>query len=83
MWHCWERRFSVFNFVVSFAKHISIVVFNRHDDMEDYINSLVHEAEHVKQAMLHAYDVRDSGEPPAHTVGYLVSRMWEVFQCLQ
>lgn len=64
-------------------KHVSVVVFNRHDDIEDYINSLVHEAEHVKQAMLHAYEVEDKGEPPAYTVGYLVMRMWEVFQFLQ
>lgn len=59
--------------------HISIVLFAMHDDIYDYINSLVHEAEHIKQAMLRAYYIRDEGEPPAYTVGYLVQRMWEVF----
>lgn len=63
-------------------RKVSIVIFNEHDTMEDYINSIVHEAEHVKQAMLYAYEVEDSGEPPAYTIGYLVMRMYEVFRML-
>ena len=58
---------------------VSIVLFNKHKDRVDYINSLVHEAEHIKQAMLKSYRVKDEGEEPAYTIGYLVSRMWEVF----
>ena len=50
------------------------------ESIEDYINSLVHEAEHIKQAMLRAYKVRDTGENPAYTVGYLVMRMRQVFK---
>ena len=61
-------------------QHISIVLFNKHESIEDYINSLVHEAEHIKQAMLRAYKVRDTGENPAYTIGYLVMRMWQVFK---
>ena len=41
----------------------------------DYINSIIHEAEHVKQHMLKAYDVVDEGEPSAYTVGYIAMRM--------
>ena len=63
-------------------KRVSIVLFNKHNDMEDYINSIVHEAEHIKQAMLDVYDVNDEGEPPAYTVGYLVMKMWSVFKGL-
>ena len=62
------------------AYHTSIVLFSRHKDKYDYINSLVHEAEHVKQAMLKTYRIEDEGEPPAYTIGYLVMRMWEVFR---
>ena len=61
------------------ANHISVVLFNPHESSKDYINSIVHEAEHVKQAMLHAYNVEDIGEPPAYTIGYLVSQMYHVF----
>jgi hypothetical protein len=57
-----------------------VILFNHHEDKQDYVNSIVHEAEHVKQAMLKAYQVDDAGEPPAYTVGYLVGKMWEVFR---
>lgn len=59
--------------------HSSVVLFGKHKSEEDYISSLVHEAEHVKQAMLDAYFIEDSGEAPAYTIGYLVMRMWEGF----
>lgn len=60
-------------------QHTSVVLFNNHDSVVDYINSIVHEAEHIKQAMLRAYKVEDTGEAPAYTIGYLVKKMWEVF----
>ena len=62
--------------------HVSIILFNTHSSKAEYINSIVHEAEHVKQAMLKAYMVEDAGEPPAYTIGYLVMRMYEVFRKL-
>lgn len=60
----------------------SVVLFNYHGSKADYMDSIVHEAEHVKQAMLHAYNVLDQGEPPAYTIGYLVRRMWDVFKTI-
>ena len=60
-------------------KHVSIVGFNRHKNSYDYLNSIVHEAEHIKQAMLKAYNIDESGEPPANTVAYLVEKMLQVF----
>ena len=62
------------------ACHKSVVIFKSHNNKYDYINSLVHEAEHIKQAMLNTYKIEDEGEPPAYTIGYLVQRMWEVFK---
>jgi hypothetical protein len=64
------------------AVHESIVLFKSHPSTTDYLNSIVHEAEHIKQAMLIAYDVEDAGEPPAYTIGYLVSKMYQVFRYL-
>jgi len=60
--------------------HISVVLFNPHTSSQDYLDSIVHEAEHVKQAMLEAYQVEDRGEPPAYTIGYLISQMYPVFR---
>lgn len=59
--------------------HVSVVLFNNHISKEDYINSIVHESEHVKQAVLEVYDVEDSGESPAYTVGYIVMKIYSLF----
>lgn len=61
-------------------EHASIVIFNPHSSKADYINSIVHEAEHIKQAMLEAYHVEDRGEAPAYTIGYLVMKMYDTFR---
>ena len=60
-------------------QHTSIVLFNNHTSKADYISSIVHEAEHIKQAILRAYDIEDRGEAPAYTIGYIVKKMYEVF----
>ena len=62
--------------------HTSIVLFNKHKTKEDYINSIAHEAEHIKQHMLKAYSVKDSGEHPAYTLGFLVMKMLKVLDIL-
>jgi hypothetical protein len=64
------------------SQYTSVVLFNPHASKADYIDSIVHEAEHVKQAMLSAYQVEDRGESPAYTIGYLISRMYPVFRNL-
>ena len=63
----------------SINNHVSIVIFNPHERIDDYINSIVHEAEHVKQAMLSAYNIKDKGEDPAYTIGYLVMNIYRGF----
>ena len=57
---------------------VSIVGFNKHFDKYDYINSIIHEAEHVKQHILRSYKVLDEGEPPAYTVGYVATKMLQL-----
>ena len=65
---------------ISNCKHkVSILLFNNHSDYYDYINSIVHEAEHIKQALLKCYKVDDKGEPPAYTIGFLASKMIKKF----
>lgn len=53
----------------------SVVLFNHHKDYYDYLNSIVHEAEHIKQSMLYAYNIEDYGEAPAYTVGAVASKL--------
>ena len=56
-------------------EHISIVLFNYHKSRYDYINSIIHESEHIKQSILAAYNIDDIGEPPAYTVGYIATQL--------
>ena len=56
----------------------SVVLFNKHKSTSDYVNSIVHEAEHIKQSMLEVYNVKDEGEEPAYTVGYIAMKMMEI-----
>lgn len=55
--------------------HISVVLFNKHNQPYDYINSIVHESEHIKQSILKAYNVADKNETPAYTIGYIASNI--------
>ena len=57
---------------------VSIVGFNIHSDKYDYINSIIHEAEHVKQAMLNYYNIKDEGENAAYTVAYIATKMLQI-----
>ena len=77
-----------FNMSTGYAKAVtvsnpdnetSIVAYNKHKSYYDYINSIIHEAEHVKQAMLDYYNVDDEGEPPAYTIAYIAIQMLKVF----
>ena len=56
-------------------EHISVVIFNYHKNRYDYINSIIHEVEHIKQHMLKSYAVVDEGEPSAYTVDYIDMRI--------
>lgn len=69
--------------ISNYRHHVSIVLFNTHKTKEDYVNTIVHEAEHIKQAMLKVYDVEDYGEPPAYTIGFLVMKMYSMFKYLK
>ena len=59
----------------NFKSKTSIVIFNKHKSRYDYVNSIIHEAEHIKQHMLKAYRVSDEGEPPAYTIGYIAMKI--------
>ena len=61
--------------ISSINKLKSVVLFNKHNYYYDYVNSIIHEAEHIKQSMLDAYNVNDYGEPPAYTVGYIATQL--------
>lgn len=66
-------------FTYSNAKYkVSIVGFNINFNKYDYINSIIHEAEHVKQAILNYYNIKDEGENAAYTVAYIAMKMLQI-----
>ena len=62
------------------SKKLSIVIFNKHRFKDEYISTIVHEAEHIKQAMFKYYDINDEGENAAYTIGYIVKQMYSVIK---
>lgn len=58
-----------------YEEKVSVVLFNTHKSYYDYINSIIHEAEHIKQMMLEVYEINDEGEAPAYTIGYVAMKM--------
>lgn len=56
-------------------KHITITGFNKDKDIYNYFNSIVHEAEHIKQHILKEYNIEDKGEYPAYLIGYIFMKM--------
>ena len=61
--------------VSSTIKRVSVVLFNKHKNNIDFVNSIIHEAEHIKQSILYTYGIEDKGEEPAYTVGYIAMKM--------
>ena len=75
----YNMRHTAKAFTYSTNKHRgSIVGFNIHTNKYDYINSIVHEAEHVKQAMLAYYNIEDEGENAAYTIAYIATKMLQL-----
>lgn len=65
--------------ITSFKHRTSIVLFNKHKTIKDYIESIVHESYHITQALLEYYNISNKGEPPAYTIGYIIRRMYDYF----
>lgn len=59
-------------------EYTSVVLFNIHTTKHDYINSIIHEAEHIKQSILKAYKIKDVGEPPAYTIAFIAMKMLDI-----
>lgn len=61
-------------------KRTSVVLFNTHKSKAEYISTIVHEAEHVKQHMFNYYGAEDKDEDAAYAVGYIVKQMYSAIK---
>lgn len=75
--------YDAYGVTVNSLKHrCSVVAFNRHTSKAEYLSSIVHEAEHIKQGIFSYYNVPDKGEDAAYTIGYIVKQMFDAVSCV-
>lgn len=60
-------------------EYTSVILFNHHKTIYDYMSSIVHESEHIKQHILKKYKINDIGEPPAYTIGFIAMNILKIF----
>jgi len=54
----------------------SVVCINKTTTREELINTIVHEADHIQDAICDYYDVPLNSEQAAYLIGYLVGKMY-------
>lgn len=57
----------------------SVVVIGNTDSLEQFYNTVVHEAKHLQSAICRYYDVSENSEDAAYLIGYIVMKMSECF----
>jgi hypothetical protein len=53
----------------------SIIVIGCTDSVEQFYNTIVHEAKHLQSSICRHYDVDEDSEDAAYLIGYIVMRM--------
>lgn len=57
----------------------SVVVIGNTDSLQQFYNTVVHEAKHLQSAICRYYDVSEDSEDAAYLIGYIVMKMSECF----
>lgn len=60
-------------------KRKSIVVIGLTDSLEQFYNTVVHEAKHLQSTICKYYDVSEDSEDAAYLIGYIVMKMSRKF----
>lgn len=58
---------------------MSIVCIGSATKVEEFVNTVIHEAKHVQSHICSYYDIPENGETAAYLIGYLVLRMYRFF----
>jgi len=62
-----------------FNKKLSIVCIGNADSKKQFLNTIVHEAKHIQSHICEYYDIPEDSEDAAYLIGFLVMKMYEVF----
>ena len=60
-------------------KHCSIIVIGKTTSNREIVNTIVHEANHLKSHIATAYDIDEKGEEVCYLIGGIVRTMFRVF----
>lgn len=63
-----------------FNKRLSIVGIGKVSSTRQLINTIVHEAKHIQSHICNYYKVPEDGEQAAYLIGYIVMKMFNVFE---
>ena len=58
---------------------MSIVCIGSATKVEEFVNTVIHEAKHVQSHICSYYDIPENGETAAYLIGHLVLRMYRFF----
>lgn len=78
--HLNMRTYDALAFTRSSIKYkTTIIGFNKHRNMFDYLDSITHEIKHAVDDIMIGYNIENYGEPPAYTTGYIAKEMLKCF----
>lgn len=58
---------------------MSIICIGKTTNVEEFVNTSIHEAKHVQSHICSYYDIDEGSETAAYLMGYLVQRMYRYF----
>lgn len=58
---------------------MSVVCISRATNIEQFVNTAIHEAKHVQSHICSYYKIDEDSETAAYLMGYLVQRMYRYF----
>ena len=58
---------------------MSVVCIGKTTSVEQFVNTVIHEADHVQSHICSYYDIDKGSEKAAYLIGYLVQRMYRYF----
>ena len=61
---------------------MSIVCIGKATSVSEFVNTTIHEAKHVQSHICSFYGIDENSETSAYLIGYLVQRMYKMFEKL-
>lgn len=58
---------------------MSVVCISKSTNVEQFVNTAIHEAKHVQSHVCSYYEIDEDSETAAYLIGYLVQRMYRYF----